>query len=233
MNTKIADRLQSALETIDKVARSVNRSPNSIQLLAVSKTKPIEMVEQAWLAGQRAFGENYVQEGLQKIEACQHLNDIEWHLIGPLQSNKCKPVAAHFDWVQSVDRQKIAQRLNDHRPEQLAPLNVCLQVNISGEDSKSGMQLAEVLPLAEIIHTSMPRLCLRGLMAIPSNTEDESHLGAEFQQLQQLFSQLQQSYDKVDTLSMGMSGDMALAIANGSTMVRIGTAIFGTRSPKQ
>lgn len=233
MNTKIADRLQSALETINKAARSVNRSPQNIRLLAVSKTKPVEMVEQAWQAGQRAFGENYVQEGLQKIAACQHLDGIEWHLIGPLQSNKCKPVAAHFDWVQSVDRQKIAQRLNDNRPEQLAPLNICLQVNISGEDSKSGMQLADVLPLAKMIETSMPRLRLRGLMAIPSNTENEPQLGDEFQQLQQLFSQLQQSYDMVDTLSMGMSGDMALAIANGSTMVRIGTAIFGARSPKQ
>ncbi|BDX05796.1 YggS family pyridoxal phosphate enzyme [Planctobacterium marinum] len=202
-------------------------------MLAVSKTKPASMVQEAWQAGQRAFGENYVQEGLQKIQDCQSLTDIEWHLIGPLQSNKCKPVAAHFDWVQSVDRHKIAQRLNDNRPQSLAPLNVCLQINISGESSKSGLNTAEVKSLAEAIHKSMPQLCLRGLMAIPSNTEDDIKLAEEFKQMQGLFSQLQQSYDTVDTLSMGMSGDMALAIANGSTMVRVGTAIFGARSPKQ
>ena len=233
MNTKIADRLQSALETIDKAAQSVNRQPNEIRLLAVSKTKPAMMVQEAWQAGQRAFGENYVQEGLQKIQDCRELSGIQWHLIGPLQSNKCKPVAEHFDWVQSVDRRKIAQRLNDNRPANLAPLNVCLQVNISGESSKSGLSAEQVKSLAQEIHDAMPRLCLRGLMAIPSNTDDDARLSAEFKQMQALFSQLQQSYDRVDTLSMGMSGDMAQAIANGSTMVRIGTAIFGARSPKQ
>lgn len=232
MNTKIADSLQSALETIHQAAQSVNRQATEIKLLAVSKTKPAVMVEEAWQAGQRAFGENYVQEGLQKIADTRHLEDIEWHLIGPLQSNKCKPVAEHFDWVQSVDRAKIAQRLNDNRPENLPPLNVCLQVNISAESSKSGLSESEVLSLADSIVQTMPRLQLRGLMAIPSNTDDEQKLCAEFQQMQQLFSQLQLSYDKVDTLSMGMSGDVALAIAKGSTMVRIGTAIFGARSPK-
>lgn len=232
MNTKIADRLQSALETIHQAAQSVNRQANEIKLLAVSKTKPAEMVEEVWQAGQRAFGENYVQEGLQKIADTRHLPGIEWHLIGPLQSNKCKPVAEQFDWVQSVDRAKIAQRLNNNRPENLPALNVCLQVNISAEASKSGLSGAEVLSLADSIVQTMPRLQLRGLMAIPSNTEDEQKLCAEFEQMQQLFSQLQLSYDKVDTLSMGMSGDMALAIAKGSTMVRIGTAIFGARSPK-
>lgn len=233
MNTKIADRLQSALETINKVAQSVNRRTNEVRLLAVSKTKPVAMIEEAWRAGQRAFGENYVQEGLQKIQACQALTGIEWHMIGPLQSNKCKPVAEHFDWVQSVDRRKIAQRLNDNRPDTLVPLNICLQVNISGESSKSGLSAEEVLALADEIQSAMPRLCLRGLMAIPSNTDDNHKLGEEFYKMQGLFSQLQQSYDRVDTLSMGMSGDMALAIAQGSTMVRIGTAIFGARSPKQ
>lgn len=229
MTIKIADQLQSALQSIASTAQQVERSANEIKLLAVSKTKPVSMIEEAWQAGQRAFGENYVQEGLQKISELQHLSGIEWHLIGPLQSNKCKPVAESFDWVQSVDRNKIARRLNENRPAEKGPLQVCIQVNISGEESKSGLRLSEVEALAEDI-TKMPNLTLRGLMAIPSNTKDSEALGLEFQQLNGKFTKLQQQYAQIDTLSMGMSSDMALAIANGSTMVRIGTAIFGARN---
>ena len=172
-----------------------------------------------------------MQEGLQKIADLQHLTDIEWHLIGPLQSNKCKPVAEHFDWVQSVDRLKIAKRLSDNRPDALAPLNVCIQVNISHETSKSGISIQEAEDLAHSI-VKLPRLHLRGLMAIPSRTENTEQLRTEFQQLQRCFTKLQHSYDTVDTLSMGMSGDAQLAIECGSTMVRIGTAIFGARKSK-
>lgn len=228
MNNKIADQLQSALQTIASAAQLADRSANEVKLLAVSKTKPATMIEEAWQAGQRAFGENYVQEGLQKIIDLKHLNGLEWHLIGPLQSNKCKPVAEQFDWVQSLDRSKIAKRLNDNRPSGKGPLQVCIQVNISGEASKSGIELSEVENLAKEI-ADMPNLVLRGLMAIPSNTDDDKALAAEFQQLYDLYKHLQHQYDDVDTLSMGMSSDSELAIKHGSTMVRIGTAIFGKR----
>lgn len=228
MNTTIADSLQSALQSIANSAQLAKRSATDIRLLAVSKTKPNDMIEAAWQAGQRAFGENYVQEGLTKIGELAHLKNIEWHLIGPLQSNKCKPVAEHFDWVQSVDRLKIARRLNANRPDSLTPLNVCIQVNVSGEASKSGIAIKEAESLAEAI-AQLPRLTLRGVMAIPSKTENNEQLSGEFHELHQLFTQLQQSYATVDTLSMGMTSDMPLAIACGSTMVRIGTAIFGAR----
>ena len=228
MTTKIADQLQSALQTISEAAQQANRSANEVHLLAVSKTKPESMIEQAWHAGHRAFGENYVQEGITKIQNLAHLQGIQWHLIGPLQSNKCKPVAEHFHWVQSVDRLKIAQRLNDNRPEHMPHLNVCIQVNISAEDSKSGLTAEQLPQLAQQIAT-MPRLRLRGIMAIPSKTSDHSQLAKEFGSLSSLYHNLRQQYDSVDTLSMGMSGDMALAIEHGSTMVRIGTAIFGAR----
>lgn len=231
MNNKIADQLQSALQTIETSATSANRAASEITLLAVSKTKPNEMIEAAWQAGHREFGENYVQEGLQKIDDLQHLTDIQWHLIGPLQSNKCKPVAEKFDWVQSVDRLKIAKRLSDNRPPNKAPLNVCIQINISGEESKSGILVEELDPLAKEI-ANLPGLTLRGIMAIPSNTEDQTALKTEFAQLQSLFKQLQSQYDNIDTLSMGMSADLALAIEYGSTMVRLGTAIFGARQKK-
>lgn len=229
MTIKIADQLQSALQSIASATQLADRTAQEVKLLAVSKTKPENMIEQAWQAGQRAFGENYVQEGLQKIQNLQHLEGLEWHLIGPLQSNKCKPVAESFDWVQSVDRSKIARRLNDNRPLQKGPLKVCIQVNISGEQSKSGTGIEQVNDLAADI-AALPNLSLRGLMAVPSNTEDDGALGREFQQLYKVFKGLQQKYAEVDTLSMGMSGDMTLAIQNGSTMVRIGTAIFGARN---
>lgn len=229
MNTTIAERLNSALETIQESARSANRPSAGISLLAVSKTKPITMIEQAYAAGQRLFGENYVQEGVDKIQQLSALEGIEWHLIGPLQSNKCKVVAQHFDWVQSIDRLKIATRLDDNRPEDMPPLNVCLQVNISGETTKSGMLLEELMTNAEQV-SKLSRLRLRGIMAIPSNTDNETALAGEFHALHAGFTDLKARFNSVDTLSMGMSGDVALAIANGSTMVRVGTAIFGKRN---
>jgi pyridoxal phosphate enzyme (YggS family) len=207
------------------------RSPESVQLLAVSKTKPVEAVLEAYQSGQVAFGENYVQEGVSKVQHfAEHYPDyrIEWHFIGPIQSNKSRPVAEHFDWVHTIDRAKIAQRLNDQRPSELKPLQVLIQVNTSGEDSKSGVNDAEIFELAELI-SRLPNLTLRGLMSIPANVPDyESQLRA-FKQLSELKHKLAQQYTDVDTLSMGMSGDMDAAIEAGSTMVRIGTAIFGAR----
>ena len=207
------------------------RSPESVQLLAVSKTKPVEAILEAYQGGQLAFGENYVQEGVSKVQHfAEHYPDnrIEWHFIGPIQSNKSRPVAEHFDWVHTVDRAKIAQRLNDQRPSELKPLQVLIQVNTSGEESKSGVSDAEIFELAELI-SRLPNLTLRGLMSIPANVPDyESQLRA-FKQLEALKQKLAQQYPDVDTLSMGMSGDMDAAIEAGSTMVRIGTAIFGAR----
>jgi pyridoxal phosphate enzyme (YggS family) len=205
-----------------------------IQLLAVSKTKPIEAIYAAYQAGQRQFGESYVQEAIPKIQLLQtnpDYADIEWHFIGPLQSNKTKPVAEHFDWVHSVDREKIAQRLNEQRPAHLPALNVCLQINISGEQTKSGINADEVFGLAGII-SQFPRLKLRGLMTIAENTDDMNVVRDNFLHMQQLFNQLKSQYPSVDTLSMGMTDDMPLAINCGSTMVRIGTAIFGSREYK-
>ncbi|WP_137222176.1 YggS family pyridoxal phosphate-dependent enzyme [Shewanella sp. MEBiC00475] len=227
--TTIADRISIAQSRINQAAQNCSRSPNEIILLAVSKTKPISDIIAAYQAGQRQFGENYVQEGETKINALQaDYPDIEWHFIGPLQSNKTKIIAEHFDWMHTLSRDKIAQRLNEQRPISKPPLNVCIQVNISQEESKSGVKAADVAPLALTI-TSLPHLTLRGLMAIPTATNDVHIQQQEFSQLKQLFDQLKQQYPSVDTLSMGMSGDMDIAIANGSTMVRIGSAIFGQR----
>lgn len=228
MTNKIADQLQSALQSIALAAQMANRTTTDIKLLAVSKTKPDTMIEAAWQAGQRSFGENYVQEGLQKIANLGHLTDTKWHLIGPLQSNKCKAVAENFDWVQSVDRLKIAKRLNNNRPQNKPQLNVCVQVNISGEASKSGIMPGDIKALCDGI-TEMPNLVLRGIMAIPSKTEDANHLKEEFKQLKDIYDELTANYEHIDTLSMGMSADLGLAIRYGSTMVRIGTAIFGRR----
>lgn len=227
----IANRLQTALESIQTTAHSAGRAPSEITLLAVSKTKPISAIKEAFQAGQRCFGENYVQEGVEKIQALAVCSDIEWHFIGPLQSNKTRVVAEHFDWVQTVDRLKIAQRLNDQRPSHLPPLQVCVQVNISGEMSKSGVMPSEVSELANAI-AQMPNLRLRGLMAIPAATDDKTAQRATFAQMHELFKQLSHQVSSVDTLSMGMSGDMDSAIQAGSTMVRIGTAIFGAREKK-
>ncbi|MFH4895007.1 YggS family pyridoxal phosphate-dependent enzyme [Vibrio sp. Y42_MX_L11] len=207
------------------------RTPESVQLLAVSKTKPVEAILEAYQAGQTAFGENYVQEGVSKVQHfAEHYPDnrIEWHFIGPIQSNKSRLVAEHFDWVHTIDRTKIAQRLNDQRPSELKPLQVLIQVNTSGEASKSGVTEAEVFELAELI-SRLPNLTLRGLMSIPANLSDYESQLHEFQKLATLKQTLEAQFPEIDTLSMGMSGDMTAAIEAGSTMVRIGTAIFGVR----
>lgn len=204
-----------------------------VTLLAVSKTKPFADILKAYHAGQRQFGENYVQEGVEKIQLAQqqNINDITWHLIGPLQSNKTRIVAEHFDWVQTIDRVKIAERLSQQRPDHLQPLQVLIQINISDENSKSGITPQQMEELAQQI-INLPKLQLRGLMAIPAPTEDINQQTAVFNQMKVLLQQLQQRFpqQKIDTLSMGMTDDMQTAIACGSTMVRIGTAIFGKRN---
>ena len=224
----IAERLKSALESLALSVQNTNRAPNSVQLLAVSKTKPVSEIVLAYEAGQRLFGENYVQEGVEKIQALQELSGTEWHFIGPLQSNKTKPVAEYFDWVQSIDRLKIAQRLNDQRSP-YKKLNVCIQVNINNEENKSGVQVEDVARLAEQI-SRMPNLTLRGLMAIPAADQNDEQQQLTFGQMHQLFTQLKSEYPNIDTLSMGMTADMHNAIKCGSTMVRLGTAIFGPRT---
>jgi len=206
------------------------RKSEEVCLLAVSKTKPNSLIEQAYQAGQRHFGENYLQEAIEKIHALKHLNDLCWHFIGPIQSNKTKLIAENFTWVHSVERLKIAERLNNHRQQAMAanknlkPLNVCLQLNISEEISKSGVSAGELNELANFVN-QCEYLTLRGLMAIPEKNAPKS----TYMQMQRLFNQLKAQYPSVDTLSLGMSNDLAQAIAAGSTMVRIGTAIFGAR----
>lgn len=226
MNT-IADNLQTVKQRIASAAAAANRAGQDIHLLAVSKTFGAAEIEQVWRCGQRSFGENFVQEGLAKIAPLQPLQ-IEWHFIGPLQSNKTRPVAEHFSWVHSIERDKIARRLNDARPPQLPPLNVLVQVNVSGEASKSGVVPGEERALAAAI-AGLPRLRLRGLMTIPEPTDDPALLRARFARLRALFEALRTEHPDIDTLSMGMSADLEAAIAEGSTLVRVGTAIFGTR----
>lgn len=232
--SEIAQHLQLVRQQIVSVANASGRQPDDIQLLAVSKTKPMSAVEAAYACGQRRFGESYAQEAANKIRALKEAGyqDIEWHFIGPLQSNKTRLVAEHFDWVDSVERLKIAERLNDQRTEQQAPLNICIQVNISGESQKSGTTEAQVFELAKQI-VELPRLKLRGLMAIAENTDDAQVLQNCFSRMQQLFSELQALYPSMDTLSMGMTHDLEMAIRCGSTQVRIGTAIFGARDDRQ
>lgn len=212
-----------------------DRNADEIALVAVSKTFSAEAVLAVARAGQRRFGESYAQEASEKIAQIRALaptlasdSPLEWHFIGPIQSNKTRAIARTFGWVQSVDRMKIAQRLAAQRPDGLDPLNVLLQVNISGEASKSGVDPAETPALAQAL-AALPRLKLRGLMAIPEPTADVARLRASFAQLRALFERLRQGGLAVDTLSMGMSGDLEAAIAEGATMVRIGTAIFGAR----
>ena len=224
----IAERLDSARKGIDQAATSAHRPPNSIKLLAVSKTKPVSDIMEAYEAGQRMFGENYVQEGVEKVQALAHLSDIEWHMIGPIQSNKTKVVAEHFDWVQSVDREKIAKRLNDQRPANLPPLNVCVQINIDDEQSKSGVKPSELADIITFIQ-SQENLRLRGLMAIPKADPTADEQNMSLSKLKEIFDHYHNSLTNFDTLSVGMSSDMQAAILNGSTMVRIGTAIFGKR----
>ena len=230
MNT-VQDNLLNIKNEIKKIAKECGRDPNTIQLIAVSKTKPVEQIMEAINAGQLAFGENYVQEGIEKIQYFEKNmpnNDLIWHFIGPLQSNKSKLVAEHFDWMHTIDRFKIAQRLSDQRPNHMAKLNVLIQVNISQEASKSGVKPEEVTELVKQI-VALPNLNLRGLMAIPEIENDYDKQLNVFTKMQQLLYSLQKDYPFMDTLSMGMSGDMPAAISAGSTMVRIGTAIFGAR----
>ena len=226
--TSIEHNLQQVRERIATAAARCGRAPEEITLLAVSKTKPASAVAEAIAAGQQAFGENYVQEGVEKVAELAAHPDLQRHFIGPLQSNKSRLVAENFAWCHTVDRERIAQRLNDQRPEALPPLNVLIQVNISDENSKSGIMLEAIPALAAQI-AALPRLRLRGLMAIPAPEPDYDRQFAVCQQMAGAFNALKQDYPDVDTLSLGMSDDMDAAIAAGSTMVRIGTAVFGAR----
>ncbi len=220
----IADNLSALAARIERAALAAGRDPASVRLLAVSKTKPASAIREAHAAGVLDVGENYLQEALAKQLELAELPLI-WHFIGPIQSNKTKAIAEHFDWVHSVDRLKIAQRLSEQRPAHLAPLNICLQVNVSGEDSKSGCTPADLASLANAV-AALPNLRLRGLMAIPEPSDDRASQEAAFATLRQL----QHGLDlPLDTLSMGMSHDLEAAIAQGATWVRIGTALFGAR----
>lgn len=229
---QIKDNLTSIHQQIQTACQKAQRPQSAVKLLAVSKTKPVEDIQMAIDAGQRAFGENYVQEGVEKIQyfADKH-PELEWHFIGPLQSNKTRLVAEYFDWMQTMDRAKIADRLNEQRSHYKKPLNVLIQINISDESSKSGIQPAEMFALAKHIE-NLPHLRLRGLMAIPAPTDDIAEQEKALSAMQVLFEELKAACpdQQIDTLSMGMSDDMRTAIACGSTMVRIGTAIFGQRN---
>ena len=233
----IAHNLQAVDASIRAAASAAGRARAEVQLLAVSKTFPAEAVLDAIAAGQTAFGENYLQEALDKmasVSSALHGQKIAWHFIGPIQSNKTRPIAASFDWVHTVERLKIAQRLSEQRPAECAPLNICLQVNISGEASKSGVTPEELPELARLV-AQLPRLRLRGLMAIPEPEPQVERQRAAFARLRALFDGLRAEGLALDTLSMGMSADMGAAIAEGATIVRIGSAIFGSRtydSPK-
>ena len=227
----IVQNLQAVDASIVEAAKAVGREPGGVRLLAVSKTFPAEAVLEAIDAGQRAFGENYLQEALDKMTAVSDAlpgREVEWHFIGPIQSNKTRPIAANFDWVHTVERLKIAQRLSEQRPEPRGLLNICLQVNISGEVSKSGVTPEELPELARHV-AQLPRLRLRGLMAIPEAQLDFNKQRAAFRRLRVLAEALVASGIPIDTLSMGMSADLAAAIAEGATMVRVGSAIFGVR----
>ena len=225
----IAERLKSVQITVKQSTLSAHRPTNAVKLLAVSKTKPVSDIVHAYEAGQRLFGENYVQEGVEKILGLQTLDDIEWHYIGPLQSNKTRLVAENFAWVHTIDRLKIAQRLNAQTPSNKI-LNVCIQVNIDDDQNKAGISAEQLDDLAKAI-SELPNLSLRGLMTIPKANQSQAQQTTSFAHMSLLFEDLKKHYFSVDTLSMGMSGDMQNAINNGSTMVRVGTAIFGSRNP--
>lgn len=227
--TTIADKLQQVRMRIETACKDYGRDPASVRLLAVSKTFPGEALRAAHAAGQRAFGENYVQEGIAKIEALADLRaDIEWHCIGPLQSNKTRVVAEHFDWVHSIDRLKIAQRLSEQRPAGLAPLQLCLQVNVDGGANKSGLAPGQALELARQV-VQLPNVRLRGLMAIPEPAEGFEAQRELFLRATAVFDEIRAAGIGLDVLSLGMSADLEAAIAAGSTLVRVGTAIFGGR----
>jgi pyridoxal phosphate enzyme (YggS family) len=227
----IAGNLQAVEATIQVACQAAGRPRSTVQLLAVSKTFPAEAVLEAVAAGQRAFGENYLQEGVDKIAAVAKAlpeSRLEWHFIGPIQSNKTRPIATHFDWVHTVERLKIAQRLSEQRPPELGPLNICLQVNISGEASKSGVTPDELPALAQAV-AALPNLRLRGLMAIPEPQEDPELQRVPFARLRALAQDIVKSGIHLDTLSMGMSSDMRAAVLEGASIVRVGSAIFGAR----
>lgn len=225
----IAEPLKSVRQEIEKAAAAAG---HPVKLLAVSKAHPVALLEAAYKAGQRDFGENYVQEALQKIADLRTHEDIIWHYIGPLQSNKTRDVAEAFQWVHTVDRLKIARRLSEQRPPHLSPLQVCIQVNISGESQKAGVTLPECEALAQEI-SQLPNLSLRGLMCIPRAGASEDELRQAFREMRLLQSRLQKDHPQLDTLSMGMSGDYLIAIEEGATIVRVGSRIFGARSPRK
>jgi len=233
--SSIADNIGSVTRRIQKATLNAGREPGSVRLLAVSKTRTPDELRAAAEAGQTAFGENYLQEALDKIDALSDRPELEWHFIGPIQSNKTRQIAETFAWVHSVDRLKIARRLSEQRPAHLPPLNICLQVNINNEDSKSGCTLEQLPELVAAIG-QMPNLALRGLMAIPDPDQPEAGLQLSFRKLASTLNELKQAFAQagpLDTLSMGMSDDLELAIAEGATWVRVGTALFGTREKKQ
>jgi pyridoxal phosphate enzyme (YggS family) len=226
--TDIKQNIADVRQRICLEAENNSRKPADITLLAVSKTRPAKQIRSAWQTGQHCFGENYLQEALEKIEQLRDLA-IEWHFIGPIQSNKTRSISENFHWAQTVDRLKIAQRLNEQRPLNRPPLNICIQVNISAEENKSGVKPDELVAFAQDM-TALERLNLRGLMAIPEATDDKQLQRQRFAQLRALYLQVQALAPTIDTLSMGMSGDMEQAIGEGSTMVRIGSDVFGVRT---
>ena len=230
----LSESLASARERLTRALHAAERPADDARLLAVSKTKPATMIRAAWELGQREFGENYVQEALEKQAELADLTGIIWHFIGPLQTNKSRAVAEHFDWIHSVDRGKLARRLNDQRPAELPPLNVCLQVNVSGEASKSGVDFEALPALAETV-LALPRLRLRGLMAIPAPANTLDAQRAPLARLRQALQALRARFPEaeLDTLSMGMSDDLEAAILEDATLVRLGTAIFGARDTSQ
>lgn len=230
MTTNISHNIATVQQRIAKAALDAERDVATIQLLAVSKTKPVSDIVLAYEAGQRHFGENYVQEAVEKVQSLHTLNDIIWHFIGPIQSNKSALIGKYFDWCHTIERNKIARRLNAQRPTELTPLNVCLQINIDAEETKAGILPEEMDALADFIVTECPNLQLRGLMAIPKANPDPESQAETLGRLNALYLQLQQRYAFVDTLSVGMSNDLVPAIAHGSTMVRVGTDIFGARN---
>jgi pyridoxal phosphate enzyme (YggS family) len=219
---------QAVLQRVADAARAAGRPPASVRVLAVAKTFPADAVRAVHALGQHAFGENYVQEGAAKRESLRELGDVEWHLIGPLQSNKTGIAAAAFDWVESIDRLKIAQRLSAQRPLDLRPLDVCVQVNVSGEEAKGGVPPGETVALACAV-AALPNLRLRGIMGIPAPTDDVALQRLQFRQLAACYAACREAGLAIDTLSMGMSADLESAIAEGATQVRVGTAIFGER----
>lgn len=235
--SRITDRLMAVRHRIDAAAERYGHDPESIELIAVSKTFPASAIEEAMHAGQKAFGENYVQEAVEKIKQLEQLRPwLEWHFIGPLQSNKTSDIAEHFDWIHTIDREKIAQRLSDQRQahSRLGPLQTCVQVNISEEASKSGVLPDETLQLCRSV-ASLPGLVLRGLMAIPAPSTNKEEQREAFAVMRQLFEEIRlqtqgvHGFEDFDTLSMGMSDDLEAAIAEGANMVRVGSAIFGER----